>query len=878
MKSTLRKSIIISLLLLCLYPLSSQVAYKKDFIKSVKDADAFFYYDEDYENAASLYEKLVILYPDNFNLKAKLGICYLNIDGKKIDALKLLTKATLKVVSNDKEYTEYGEKAPLDTYLYLAVAYHQNDSLQKAISLFNDAKKRLSVTNVFSREYIDKQIADCKYAMEMEKKPQDLVTNLFVPWLSEYPGASNPVVSKNDSVFVFTLKKEGKTNIYCSFKSDDWSKPMDITSQLGGNGKLYSNSITGDGSLLIIYMEEGGDGNLYSSQRKGTSWSKIKSMGKSINTIYWESHGFITPDGKTLYFASNRPEGEGELDLWISEKTADGNWTTPVNCGKEINSPYNENTPFYDPSSKTLLFSSVGHPSIGGYDVFLSVNKNGRWSNPVGLPYSINNVNDNSFFILNNEAPGYITSIYNEKNSSRNIYSVLTGIPTDKPILAHGTISLQDGLPVDPEQSHIQLSDQRTGATKIISLNDTASFKFEMKPGDLRLLISRIGGKTDTIKLKIKTDTLITNKSLLDTAIFKFEVKPGEYQLLVGHTGYKTDTVRLNLPSGLAGGFVSVTASLVPDKVSSGGFLSIKNILFDFNSFNLNEQTISNLEILKSVLVDYPQLKIEVAGYTDAKGSIEYNNKLADKRAQAVIDYISEKGITRSRFTKKAFGASEFAAVNTNSDGTDNPEGRKYNRRATIGIVDPHTGVVIRQETYTPEHLRQPNSLKYNIILIKTIKSLSPEYFNRLELTEMHFINSVLIDSSSVYYVGVFYNKNDASKYLEYAKGQGFKDAFIVTQYEINDKSKSLIGEVQNINLISKKIYTIQLKASLKPLNMNQFKEIDGVREVASDDGYFRYIYGEYNSFTKAKAALLSIQESGFRNAFIREVNQLIKK
>jgi len=146
-------------------------------------------------------------------------------------------------------------------------------------------------------------------------------------------------------------------------------------------------------------------------------------------------------------------------------------------------------------------------------------------------------------------------------------------------------------------------------------------------------------------------------------------------------------------------------------------------------------------------------------------------------------------------------------------------------------------------------------------------------HFNRFELTEMHFINSVLIDSASVYYVGVFYNKNDASKYLEYAKGQGFKDAFIVTQYEINDKSKSLIGEVQNINLISKKIYTIQLKASLKPLNMNQFKEIDGVREVASDDGYLRYIYGEYNSFTKAKAALLSIQESGFRNAFIREVN-----
>jgi len=877
MKSTLRKSIIISLFLLCLYSLFSQVNYTKDFIKSVKEADAFFYYDEDYERAASLYEKLASLYPDNFNLKTKLGICYLNIDGKKVDALKLLSKASLKVVSNDKEYIEYGEKSPLDVYLYLAVAYHQNDSLRKAISLYNDAKKRLSVTKVFSKEYIDKQIADCKYAMEMEKKPQDFVTDQFVPWLSEYPGASNPVVSKNDSVFVFTVKKNGETRIYCSFKSDTWNKPMDITGQLDGNGRLYSNSITGDGSLLIIYMEEGGDGNLYSSQRKGKSWSKIKSLGKNINTIYWESHGFITPDGKTLYFASNRPEGEGELDILTSEKADDGTWKTPVNCGKEINSPYNENTPFYDPSTKTLLFSSVGHPSIGGYDVFTSVNKNGRWTSPVGLPYSINNTDDNTFFILNNNAPGYITSFYNEKNSSRNIYSILIGAPADKPILASGTISLQDGLAVNPEQSHIQLSDQKTGVTQIISLNDTGSFKFEMNPGDLRLLISRIGSKTDTISIKIKTDTLTKNKSLVDTGIFKFEVKPGDYQLLVGHKGYKTDTIRLNLPASLSGGYVSVTASLIPDKVSTGTFLSIKNILFDFDSYKLSDQAISNLEILKSVLVDYPQLKIQVAGYTDAKGSTDYNNKLADKRAQSVIDYISKSGITRSRFTKKAFGASDFAAVNTNSDGTDNPEGRKYNRRATIGIIDPHTGVVIRQETYTPEHLRQPNSLKYNIILIKTIKALPVEYFNSLKLPETLFIKSVLVDSASVYYIGVFYNKNDASKYLEYAKGQGFNDAFIVTQYEINGKSKSIIGDAQNTNLLSKKIYTIQLKASLKPLNMNQFRSIDGVKEVSSDDGYYRYLFGEYNSFTKAKTALTSIQESGFKNAFIREV-PLIKK
>ena len=99
-------------------------------------------------------------------------------------------------------------------------------------------------------------------------------------------------------------------------------RPVDITKQLGGYDRFYSNSITGDGKQLIIYMDDGGDGNLYYSMRKDTTWTKIKSVGKPINTIYWQSHGFITPDGNTMYFSSNKPGGEGELDIWYSKKNA----------------------------------------------------------------------------------------------------------------------------------------------------------------------------------------------------------------------------------------------------------------------------------------------------------------------------------------------------------------------------------------------------------------------------------------------------------------------------------------------------------------------------------------------------------------------------
>jgi outer membrane protein OmpA-like peptidoglycan-associated protein len=881
MNNSLRKILLLSLLFFSSFPLFSQVLSQKQFIKAVKDADIFYYYDEDYEKAASLYESLLNIFPDNLNISAKLGNCYLNIDGKKADAMRLLTKAVKNVVKNDMEYVEYGDKAPLDTYLYVAIAYHKNDSLEKAILLYGDAKRKLAGTQIFRNEFIDNQIRNCKYALEMEKKPQYISTNLFIPWLSEYPGACNPVLSKNDSVFIFTLKKDGKTSIKCSYKTDKWNKPVDITRQLGRYDRLYSNSITGDGKLLILYMDDGGDGNLYYSQRKDTIWTKIKNLGKNINTIYWESHGFITPDGNTLYIASNRPGGAGELDIWISERSDDGSLKRPVNCGRTINTPYSENTPFFDPSANTLLFSSTGQISMGGYDVFQSIRKNGTWSKPLGIPYAFNNTEENTFFIFNNNAPGFITSLFDEKTRSRNIYSITAEDKPDKNIVAKGTISLQDGMPVDPKQTTIQLTDQKTGAPiRTIYITDSIPYTFEAKPGDFKILISHIGQKTDTINLNVKKENPSKiNNSLLDTASYKFEINPGDYMLYVSHTGYKTDTINLIVPAKHSGSYISLNTSMVPDKVFKGNYLSIKNILFEYDSFSLNDKALSTLELLKTILNDYPELKVEVAGYTDSRGSDIYNMKLAEERVQVVIDYFSSSGIPSSRFIKKAFGKSDFEALNNNPDGSDNPEGRKYNRRTTFGIVDPHTGIVLRQETFTPEHLRQPFSMKYSIVLKKAKGNLPENYFNALKINDMQVIRSIKADTLTLYTLGLFYNKFDASKYLGYARENGFKDAYLVNQYEINNSSESIKFQKNEIGpTTGKSIYTIQLKASKRPLNMNLFKGFEGVKEVASTDGYYRYVFGEYSSFREAKTALVRFHESGFETAFIRDFNSLLSK
>ncbi len=462
-----------------------------------------------------------------------------------------------------------------------------------------------------------------------------------------------------------------------------------------------------------------------------------------------------------------------------------------------INTPYNENTPFFDPETGALLYSSDGLIGMGGYDVYRSVKKNGFWSDPIDMPYSFNTSQDNIFFILNNNAPGFITSIYDEKNKSRNIYSVVAENPADKLITAFGTISLKDGMNIDRKLVRIKLVD-------------------------------------------LKRSTPEVNLTLSDSATFKFEIKPGEYQLLVSQEGYKTDTINLNVPLYFSGSSISVNSSLTPDKVFGGDFLTINNILFDFNSYALTDSSKASLETLKSILIRYPDLTVEVAGYADAIGSTEYNKKLADKRAQAVIDYFTKSGIQTTLFIKKAFGKSNFVALNNNPDGSDNPEGRKYNRRVTFGIVDPKTGVVIRKETYTPEHLRQPNSLRYSIVLARTNKKLYPKNFSVLTKDNFLFIKEIQTDSATMYVLSIFYTKTDALKYLEYAKENGFENAYILNQYELDRVSGKDEDSVDKsvLNPDELKTYTVQVKATMNSLNIEKvFKGLKGISEIKTSSG-----------------------------------------
>lgn len=827
---TYRRSIAVAFLLTGFVTLFSQETDKSELMRSVQQADISFYNDQDYEKAARLYEPIYEANPDNHNISAKLGISYLNMDGKKEKALELLLKASGNIAVDEREYREYGNKAPVDTWFYLAIAYHRNDSLEKAITMFTRAKQSLTEDDPAKEEYIDLQIRDCRYAMEMKKQPMRVLSDLFTLWLENYPGSCNPVISANDSVFVFTVKQEGKTKIYCSYKSGEtWGEPSNITPQIGDYDRLYSNSITGDGRMLILFMDDGDDGNLYFSQRSDTIWTRIKNMGRNVNSIYWEAHGFITPDGNTMYFSSNRPGGQGELDIWTSDKDPDGSWRVPDNLGSLINTPYDEDTPYFDPEGQALIFSSTGHMSMGDFDVFRSTRRGGGWTQPVGMPYAFNNVAANTHFIMNNNGPGFIASRYDENTQTRNIFALVAVNPADEVTKASGIMTLGDGLEVDPAKA----------AIRVLNIADGKELQ----------------------AVTVKAD-----------GSFNFEIKPGEYQIFATYPGYQTDTVGLSLPLYFTGAYLAVNPSLLPEKVSSGDFISIQNVLFDFDSHIITEEAARNLEALRRIMESHTGLKVEIAGYTDAKGSTEYNRRLADRRAQSVIDYLAAAGIESSRLVKKAFGESNFAAINSNPDGSDNPEGRQFNRRATFGIVNPHTGVVIRKDVYTPEHLRLPHSARYSIVLIKTPRSLTPEYFEGIISNESLILQSLRKEPDNIYTLGVFFNMEDALTYLKFLKDKGMNDAFIVNQYDLENGTPEAIPAGETTAATLRKVFTVQLKATRRQLNIAEiFPGIEGVREVYSEDGFYRYYKGEFRSFSEASKVLVSMKEI-FDDAFIKEI------
>jgi len=321
-----------------------------------------------------------------------------------------------------------------------------NGKLDEALTEFNFYKALVGNGKKASESDIDMFIAQVNMAKESISHPVDAkVEGMGDNINSEYDDKA-PMVSADGKTLIFTSRRPGKSSaldkegdgryfedIYVSHGDTIkkmWADAELIPGSINTEGHDACTSISPDGKQIFIYKNdiegESRGGDIYVSRLSSSGkWGAAKSMGKPINTTYFEGGGCISPDGKTFYFISERQGGLGHADIYMIKKKTRSEWDKPVNLGPDVNTAEDEGGLFLAPDGKTLFFTSKGHNSMGGYDIFKTVNENGKWSKPVNLGYPINTVNNDLCFSLAIDAKtGYFTSDRKGGLGERDVYKV----------------------------------------------------------------------------------------------------------------------------------------------------------------------------------------------------------------------------------------------------------------------------------------------------------------------------------------------------------------------------------------------------------------------------------------------------------------------
>jgi outer membrane protein OmpA-like peptidoglycan-associated protein/Tol biopolymer transport system component len=286
----------------------------------------------------------------------------------------------------------------------MAQAYHKNLQLVKAEKYYEQYLQLIKggAQNLIEEVTLQRQKSQNAIRLVNDKKDIN-IQKMAPPINSEYT-EYNPVVSADQSVMAFTTlrpnKRTGRSveEIYITYSNDgNWGGATVVS--INTNENVGTAGISPDGQQMLVFIGSGPKGNIYIMNKEGAAWSAPAPL-KGLNSNSLESTASITPDGKKIYFASNRPGGYGGMDIYLGEKLASGGWGNVTNLGAEINTQYDEDAPFIHPDMKTLYFTSNGVRSMGGRDIFKSVKSGGKWKSPENMGYPINTPLDDNYFTL----------------------------------------------------------------------------------------------------------------------------------------------------------------------------------------------------------------------------------------------------------------------------------------------------------------------------------------------------------------------------------------------------------------------------------------------------------------------------------------------
>ncbi|PLX23073.1 MAG: hypothetical protein C0597_01520 [Marinilabiliales bacterium] len=384
-----------------------------DRLKETFHEAEFYILYEDYDEALVLYLDLYNSGIDNAYIQHRIGECYLQIPGQKLNAIPYLEDACKDVSKSIKEGSFKETKAPYRTLFYLACAYQTNNELDKAIDTFKKFEDLVSAEKNYNIDYVYKQIQSCNAAKNLINAPLQVTEiNVGNKINNEYSNI-RPVISADEKSMVYLSRLKFYDAIFYSKKEgEQWTTPVNITPDLKSDGNFYTCFLSADGKTLILYLDDEFNSDIYLSRLENDRWTAPQKLNKNINSRYHETFASLSADGKTIYFVSDRKGGYGGLDIYKSKfDEKENDWGVAINLGREVNTAFNEETPIICEDGKTLYFSSQGHYNMGGFDVFYTENIDGNvWAKPVNMGYPVNSTDDNLFYFpLNNGKKAYIS-------------------------------------------------------------------------------------------------------------------------------------------------------------------------------------------------------------------------------------------------------------------------------------------------------------------------------------------------------------------------------------------------------------------------------------------------------------------------------------
>lgn len=459
-----------------------------------------------------------------------------------------------------------------------------------------------------------------------------------------------PVLTADGEQILFT-KRDGtgnfdKEDIFVAYSdgNDNWTNPVSIASTINSQYNEGTCSVTADGNILIYTScdapDSEGSCDLYVAYKVNGNWQRPKNMGKSVNSRSWDSQPSLSADGRILFFSSNRKGGYGGNDIWYSVRMNDGSWAEAKNLGNTVNTAKDEISPFMFFNNEILFFASNGHQGFGGMDIFLSRVKEGDFQAPENLGLPINDQLDQvALFITAQKDYAYFTEL--TEDGGENDRSLLYRFRFPEEIYLGENLTVTEGKvfnsstgePIDATLSLVSLT------------NDSTLYQF------------RADGKTGDFTM------LYPDRAFSGLYVEKKGFLPKIYNV----ERDKLQNVK------------DLKIDLTP--VASGEQFVFENVFFDFDKYELKEESMSSLKRLLKFLEENPNVNIEIQGHTDNVGKKEYNKVLSLNRAKSVQNYLVDKGMHPARVVVIGKGDSEPMVKN------DSPENQALNRRITIKIL-----------------------------------------------------------------------------------------------------------------------------------------------------------------------------------------------